>query len=217
GLTENNSLRAKAAAVSREDAKQMSSILQYLYEMHGPGAFQRWVNDSTLAAIDTLSRNDLLAQVADHLGFTYVPRWQFGPPTWVSLRSEDDPIVLLQGFDYLISLEAANLTDTIAAFPLDQDSCFVQLTVDSTGIRVYKGKDRADSQTVILFPLSDTLSVLSARYQREKVPVAELTFERQSPALTARLLIHRVSGNTEGETVRISRLNGDILLRLSGP
>lgn len=210
GLLERNGMWADGAArpagetaVSRDDQREMSSVLHYLARTHGLGAVEEWfgVEVATEPAEwdAAASRSRVVMQ---HLGLEYFEASGYGRvrENWRRYAA-NRPAFDVAGFDLGVALVDLSARDTVwgGGYRVVLDSVRAQLVVtDSAG-------------PSLAFAL-DTLQAYLPEERADTVrPVIRLHAE--SGALRAALLVWRYEATVTDTTFVPRRLVGQLLLR----
>jgi len=123
-------LQEPASPVPLAARQEMSSIVTYLSNWHGPDAFDRWFSDSTLTAWE---QTNLASQVAEHMHFrlVYSLRMDSAAGEWfdVNLNPSRDMVLDVSNFDYVIDYRDHMAPEYQILAMLGPDSCW--LTFDS--------------------------------------------------------------------------------------
>jgi len=96
-------VRHVAADIPFEDARQISSLLSYLHDIHGYGGIQQWFGESLRK--DTTESEPTFkgpAQVAQMMGLEYVSAWQKSTGGIVYLSADRRAAFEVTGYDHLV-------------------------------------------------------------------------------------------------------------------
>jgi hypothetical protein len=216
GIFENDQLQPVSAAVTLEDRLEMSSIVRYLDEWHGPEAFSRWFDDSSLQAWSKINTYGAVPDsVASHMGFQLTSRWQamslageFNFSTW---GIHENPIALA-GFDYLYRFNFNNVTDTIYAFPFKDDSCYVRIFPDQAMLTAKVGTNRGDNVRGVSVDLRPRFDSLSEDMGNYRLRPEQLAFDASSDLLRVRFLIESISGKKTDSSYTVEGMSARLLV-----
>ncbi len=204
--------------LSLEDREDMSSIIDYVCEWHGPEPFSKWLGEDAIDSLDASTLTSLGIEVAEMFGFEYVDQHQRSAPGSsfaVSCETARSPArsFAVAGYDYLVRFRLAERNDFESAFLLDADSCLVNFNTDDLVLNVYVGDDRNAKQGAIGFQLSAVLDSLVARYDNMEAPVSARTFLLSGDNYETKLVFENISGERDSDRLQVRVFDGYLLLR----
>jgi len=201
-------------AASEEDNREMSSIVAYLNEWHGPAALDRWLDDSTLATLESVSRFQRPDQMALHLGFAYVSNWH-GPngSDWFSFRAAESFSTSVAGYDYLINLNESKGADSVDRFVLGLDTLGFRRGEQSPEIRLALSADGEHPADTVQIDLSAPLLAMLVPPSDRALTPDSLSFPFEGTRFDGSLLVRLVTGRVVGDSVSVTMLRGQILVR----
>jgi hypothetical protein len=195
-------------SVSRESAKNVSSILDYLHLVHGYDRIQAWFPTSLRA--DT--RDQILATkapevVADLMGVPYVHLRPASPGSVVSFGIDQNSSVAVKGYDRLVRLQFVNRGGVKKEYVPDSVSIELSNNLDSLTIRTHA------SGILLIFDLRPTASELLTEYANEgvgNVPPEKLTLTAATAGLRATVFLRSLQARRRGEGIEISNVSADV-------
>lgn len=216
GILQAGSVRKTTAEIPWEDRREMSSIVSYLCEWHGAGAYAGWFPDSLMAVWDTTKGSAWQEQVTEAMGFKYYPRWRGstdGEYFNFSTDKSKPRALTIADFDYLLEINSNLAADSLAAFALDGDSCFVRFNRDSATIWICMGPDgRTGADSVVLELQAGIQGLVEEGVPREIEP-ERLTFDREGRQYTVRVMIQNVNGNVADGRVKLDWVRVRLMIR----
>ncbi len=198
---------------SFESRKEMSSVIDYLNEWHGVESFDLWFDDSTLAALDTLSDYSRADAITGQLGFARIGKWSTDDPARsFGLNADESQPMVIQGYDYLFDDVLPTDTGATVVSLDDQREVTINLNEGTAllGISlIVDGSPTASAQ----ISLADTLASM-CELSGPIVGREQLTFDLASAEFEARMVFDRISGNTENDSLKVTYWSGKLLLKI---
>ncbi len=199
---------------SFESRKEMSNVIGYLNEWYGVDAFDRWFDDSTLAAWDTVASYTRAGSVAEKFGFAFVTKWQKEDKRGAFLLTINSARSLdVRGYDFMLKVGSGAETDVMPYFLTDRSAVRVRLDTTTIVLEVNLGEEY-DPETAARLSLSGDLAALCASSEHDTLEPDQLSFTLSSNEFDARIVFDRISGNFADDTVHIDNWSGKLLLRL---
>ena len=202
--------------VDHETRREISAILDYLMEYHGPGAIDQWLTteqgDEVAAAADSLlarhRHRDLSRQVMGYLDLEHVTHWQRpADQGWFVIeRSSGGAGVPLAGYEWVHPVN----------FPGDRGSHIElgdrSIRLDQNDAVVTLSRDGGPSIEMQLGPVLDQLEAHARTTLDWTAPDAQLGVEGAAGMLRARLQITSIRWHKSDEGRQIRHLAGLLLL-----
>ncbi len=217
-MLEGDTLRQIESRPTSEDQKEMSSIIRYVCDWHGPNPFAKWLAEDVVDSMTDLPRREMAEQLAEAFDLDYVGRYSWaesgerftlsGPDRNFNVTS-----FVVTGFDYLVDFTLEDGNDFEGAFPLDLDSCFVSLDTSGPLLTVWVGQDYSHDSGKLEFDFSGTVDSLAARPSHREYPLVERTFTQQNDIYEMRLVLENVTGIKESEQLSLRQFGGYLLIR----
>lgn len=202
-LTEEN--RQKIDTIPGATRAEMTSIVSYLHEAHGAGAFASLLSDSTLQRIeDTFPKTEMLAAA---LGFEH--SWQrYGEsPDWFTISAKSKDMTEIRGYDYFFRFYAAkpdNLEDTIV-LP-NGGTIVARLDTLENALRFV-----SQSQTLSVDLSTRLAELYTAGHDLE---TDTLTFIEAISEFGVKVIVRRMGGRVSDSAPVVGDVTADVLLRL---
>ncbi|HOX24653.1 MAG TPA: DUF4153 domain-containing protein [Candidatus Krumholzibacteria bacterium] len=211
-------LVASEAPISADDRREISAVLDYLFDHFGPAALGGRVDGGlrdALAAIAAGSAprrppaGELTRAVTAQVNVPYIAGWDRLARGNYSFRRETGAeAVAIRGYDRFVGL--AGLGDRAVAFTLAGDSCRVAVGWDPAAVTVTRGGEPA-----LVLPLASVLAALRERESLDgerAVPTALLAVAGESATVRATLQIERITWFEENGHITRGDLAGVLLL-----
>jgi len=187
------------AGVPFEQRKEISSIVQYLYDVHGLEVIRRWWPEGEPLADPLTPR---LAMSA--MGLEYLARWERADV--FEYRAAAPNPIPVEGFDYIFEIRAAREGSTRLAAPFDGLTLWLQ----GTTIELRAEADPAASVAVDLSPILRGLIEERGPGRRHDGDPIQLSAE--SERLRLKIYLINVALNWEADSLDIQRLAGTALV-----
>ena len=222
GILVDGRVTPASAPLDFEDRKEISAVLDYLFETHGSGSIADWFGGE-MATIDTVPGGRATAPretpartlaVMDNLGVEYVDRWQAEQPESFSyFLVQDTGVLRTAGFDY--------------AFKVNRYSSHAVTLDDAEYLPAYDSADvaivvmRPDSTPVVTLPLADLIEEGRALPRegggtRIEDP-ALLMVEAETPQARARAYFTNLSGRLVEEGPVLDSFDATVYITIEPP
>jgi hypothetical protein len=211
-----------AEPVSLKDRKEISSITQYLVEVHGYRVLQHWFREDldsmlkrkshaayfeTEALLKAMKVRQAESWTTEDIELTEVNEEGF----YVNLRPNENNIVAIKGYDYLIKQIRITVTDvTDADFQIDNYAFGCRLDSAGNKLTLSPGKDSV--LTVDLTPVATAVGLEQSR-NVYTLPVQAMTLDAGNSQWAARLILERFNGIMRDGKKHITSLNGYLLMK----
>jgi hypothetical protein len=223
-LLKDGVVQKAAGKLSLEDRREMSSIVSYLAEWHGAGAFAPWFADTVMAAWQEKGRAHAWREdVTDSLGFAYVASWrgQNGDEYFhFNTSSSNQPPLAVTEYDYLLEYSYGSAVDTAVRFGVPGMACRIDFSGDSGSLSlIFRDSVNSAQQTATTTDVRLTVSTLIEEGLQGQVDQDRLTLELSDGPLQARFLVRGLSGRKNDSMLVIESMRGWLLFNVpsSGP
>jgi hypothetical protein len=218
GLLVDGSIQEAEQEPSFEDRKQMSSIIDYVIDWHGPEPFERWLGEGVVESLETQNQYAQKCEITEQFGIKPLgPHDSPEPASIFSISAYGDRkianLYAVTGFDYLVDFSLQTVNGFQDAFPIETDSCFVSFDMDDLVLDVAFGNDRDDNTGAMRFQLSDALDSLIVQYDDKKTPVGDRSFVISGDVFEVKLVLEYVYGEKKDGDVQLGVFVGHLLLR----
>lgn len=217
-LLQDGRLAAAAVPVTPETRRELSAILDYLMENHGPEVVEHWLSEAQsgeMAALaDSLDEprqhRELSTQLMDYLELNYVTHWQRSPDrTWHHYVREEGAGIELGSFDQLWPLHLSQ--DKGAAIALADRELGLKLEASTLSLE-------SGQEPLLTMSLDALLAALSDHGREsggESAPDSLLILNAEAGSFRARLHLTKINWRDEGEGAQVNQLGGFLLLTQS--
>ena len=197
--------------------KDLNSITSYLIGTHGKETFDRWLDDSTMKSLDTLSRASQEKELTKLMGFNfYKDLYNFGSGKNkpVVLRTEGEIATKITGYDYFLDLDADYLENRVNTFTynFEDDTILLTFSSEESSLRLFS---LVEHERILLaeIELKTPIAALMKKYTSGGVTDAEFTFERESKDFDIKFYFHRVFVKKSDDEFTISSIQCQVFLR----
>ena len=208
GILVDGSIRKPAAAVRYEDSKQISSILDYLHDVHGFDGIQPWFGES-LRSDSALGWKDPVV-VAGMLGAEYVKLWPGSGGGFATFSMNQNLSLDVRGFDRMVRLQYMDRGRR--KVELREDGVVLELSAELDTLMMTV-KDGADGVRTLGINLHRLASELITEYSNESVgnvPAEKMTVSGMAEGIRATVFLRSLQIQHKGETMVINNLSADI-------
>ena len=193
-----------------EDRQQMSSIVSYLTDWHGLESFSGWLDDSSLASLDTVSGWYQDNEITRLMGF----EWVRGQVDFVmggrfSVKRRSNETFDIAGFEQQVGIHVG---DEKEIFWVDGISGAVKFNIDQRLLTIRLGESES-SDSLVEISLSEALAEF-VENNNATVETVRMTFSGECTAFDARVVCDQISGWQKEDSLTGSYIEAVLLLRL---
>ena len=213
GMYEKGKLRAAPGTVSEEDRQEMSSIVDYLLEWHGADAFAGLLDPEFLKGLGRRGTWQEGDSVAFRLGFTYEASWRLVGGRSRFYYTADDELrqpLSLAGWSYLVDYSYAGAHDSLHAYALGNDSCFVEFDSTALAVNLTVGPDRSAESRKNTLDVANCIRELRPGGGGPIDP-ARMAFPSEADGLRCLWRFEQISGASADGRLHIDSLRARIL------
>ncbi len=211
-----------ARAVDRETRRELSAILDYLMEQHGPGSVEALLTPDQNLTMATMSdslhrrheRPELSRRFMEFMNLEHTPHWQHAQQReyYNFTRERDGDALPLLGFSQILPIEMSGNQQQQSRIG-EQD-----MTLSREGLKILV---KEGEQIVFTMPLDDLIAKLK-EYEKEgsgrDVPDSLLWTEVHSDLLHMRLQLREIGWREANEgDKRLNRIIGFMLIDAESP
>jgi len=169
-------VRKLHSPVSFEDAKQISSIVAYLHDLHGYGSIEPWFAESLKE--DSLGKG-LASPGADvvtgRMGVTYTNAWQFSTGSDGIVRVDDEGAVDVRDFQLMVLGLRISSEELTRNYPRLGLSCLASKQLDTITSMLAQGNRPLDTLRVDLRQLVSSVMDGIGRVDLTKIPPEQMS------------------------------------------
>ncbi len=220
-ILQNGSIVRTGSRVSSDEAAEISSVVQYLCTMHGPGVLRPWFGDR-LDSLVADSSGDLqrargttaASKIVAAMGVPFSTHW--GKKSgWFFFRSASGRVTSIAGFDRLYApgrLGRWQLTnrDSSGTFGVRLDPDRGMLTLE-----LLQGSFVTDSAVFSLGAWLDS-TLASSPVSPDNMPAAMMIVEGSGASMDVRVLLQQFEGHRVGDSTVVDSIIPEFLIR-TGP
>jgi hypothetical protein len=205
--------------VTFEQSREISSIVRYVYQVHGLSVLQPWfdVRLDTLASAGANEPRSAFGEqkpkaLVELMGVDYVQEWQ--GKMEMSVRhflAKKDRLFEIKGFDHLFRTVALGESEpSRKSLPLSGATVRLALSNSLLSISLSCPEGREDSVALSLSPLAETL--LKDFRNPYEIPGEAMTLDASGRLFHVRVYFNQLVVQTGGDSISIRRVEGDILV-----
>jgi hypothetical protein len=206
-------IRSQHDSIKIDAARQISSIIFYLSDIHGFDAIQPWFSESLKkdSAANGSSFKDPAA-VAALMGIEYMRVWQASVDGVIMMIADRDAAVAIDGFDQLV--RGLRVYDTKLKRDLRAQGRAFGVGDDLSKITVSeKNGSVSDSLVIDLQPLAVRLLAEYGNASTDRIPAEKMTITASSRTSTYKLMLSTIRIQRRGQEVKPVSFEGDVAIR----
>ncbi|UCG61568.1 MAG: DUF4153 domain-containing protein [Candidatus Zixiibacteriota bacterium] len=193
-----------------EDRRQLSSIVSYLNDWHGPDSFSGWIEDSILTSLDTMTGLTQDIEITRLMGFEWVGRFrELETGRYFSAKRRSSEAFDITGYQQQVGFYIGDAEEVISvsgvpgAMKFDREQRLLS-------IRLGVGESR---DSLVEISLSKAIDEF-VDYDEVTLEAARLTFSGECEIFEARVVCYQISGWHRDGALSSGYIQGDLLLRL---
>jgi len=193
-------VQSKHDSLQLETTRQISSILDYLSEIHGFDAIQPWFSESLKrdsTGIGYAFKDP--AQIGKLMGVAYVRVWQSSVNGIITLTTDRDRVMDIEGYERMLRGQRISSGVTNREFSDQGIGYRIGKDLSTITITVWNEKNTADSLQIDLKPLVDNLTAKYGNASMEKIPPEEMAIAASNRSAMIKIFL---------STIRIQRHEG---------
>ncbi|MGH7450129.1 MAG: DUF4153 domain-containing protein [bacterium] len=216
GILINGAVQKVSRPVTFPDKKEISSIVNYLFEVHGLDAIQSWFKQNLHALQEEKRDTNTVAQIFGRpaavvglIGLTYVNEWDTEINSHFAFIAKMEKPIPITGYDYLIPSRHLYSTQTV----VEQEGYTIHFDADRAILKIYRNDDDTEANIINLGPLVESLmKEYGASYYNDQVAAEKMIVEQANQRVKTKICFREISGQISNERVSINRFQADILL-----
>lgn len=207
----NNHVEKAAAKPSKEDSRQISSILAYLHDLHGYRRIQPWFQDNLQQQSKAYKKP---GDVAALLGIEYMQGWRAKSAKDIDLSTDQNGILPVRGYDHVLRAVYFNKDQMRRDIPQAGITYQFSPNLDTLTF-IHKGKgEAADSVKINLLPFFEQVLQAYGETNPQNIPCEKMCLTTENPAMKIMVYVRYVHLRREGEAMVPKSLNADIYYSL---
>jgi hypothetical protein len=218
-LTNNNILvenRIQKAPenVSQNDVRQISSIINYLHNIHGYDRIQPWFQESIKdASGETLNRKDP-ALVTKMMGIEYVNIQYSTPGDEIFFRSNQEGLIDVQGYDRLIRRQYFDIDQDYEIVPNQEIHYRVNSTLDKITFTIMANGATSDSLHIDFQSWFTQLFADYGNLSVNNIPPEKMMVKAENQNLRIKIYFRYIRLNWDESLVKPLGYQADILYKI---
>ncbi len=216
GILADGIVQKASQPVAFGDTKEISSIVSYLYRVHGLGTIQPWFKHDlrtlqeekrdTNAVVQMFGRP---AAVVGLMGLSYVNEWETELDSYFTFIAKVEKPIPITGYDYFIPSRHFYSGQTV----VEQEGYIIHFDADRALLKIYRNDDDTEANIIDLGPLVKSLiKEYGASYHNDRVTAEKMIIEQASQSVKTKICLREINGQRSNERVSINRFEADILL-----
>lgn len=207
-------------SINWEDEKEISHIINYLYENHGYSKLQHITNNDLKEMADSVKRYNFTYDYMKLMGLTYISDYENEPAQNIidlnfSAENNIGKVLLVREYDYILNFDLYNYTTdendsiTVRTFELKDSVEFIMEFNKNSNILLIKKGDKIIQNE--LLPLIEQLRGINNNtyYIDQEL----LTLKNKNEFLSVKILFNNINGQIEENELFLSTLNGKLLIQ----
>jgi hypothetical protein len=220
GLLKDGVLQKSKTEIALEPRREMSSVVAYLNESHGPEVFARWLSDSTVRAAEKNyqsreMRYSINDSIAEHLGFEYNwSRYYSSEGKYVSIWVKEPRSLDIAGYEKMLSFEfpSEESNDSVTTYSCSAFTCRASLLPKSATVLITFTVAGDTTSSDIRVDFAERVEELYEMDNPRAIPQDSLTFNRTVGAFDTRILVRSLHGEKRDGKLELNSLRAQILV-----
>ncbi len=201
-----------------DDAKEISSIIEYIVSVHGARSIQPWFNIpvDSVDHRENVSRHDMSSSTTRHItdlmGLEYVPSWQVLGSRSLTYTAVASSGISVDGYSLLVNLSVTNPTDN-DSLPNYLPGVAIVTNPSTLVVRITSSGDAADTLTFDVMALGEKLKKEfgGTEYQYD-IATEKMTLLSDGKKMRAKLIVKRLQRSQPTTKSSYNQLEADLLL-----
>jgi hypothetical protein len=207
----NGQVQKAAVKPSKEDGREISSILAYLHDLHGYQRIQPWFQ-TNLQQESMAYKN--AAEVAGLLGIEYMQGWMAKGAKDIDLSADQNGILPIQGYNHVLRATCFNKDQRHKEFAEAGISYRFSPNLDSLTFINRAREASADSLKIYLLPFFEQLLQDYGETNPRNIPGEKMCLRAESPTMKIMIYLRYVHLKREGDTLLPKSVNSDIFFNI---
>ncbi len=214
-LLENNKIKPATDTVSFEMEKEISSIVNYLVEIHGAYSLESLFTQHIDSIIDSENSQYMQADnILKAMNLRYVSRWELEENQYFLYYNSDFTILKLNDFDYFIELNSS-----LSQYN-EKTEVYQQTFSDSAFTLVSEQKNNVlnliIASDMLRFDMNELLKNLYKKYSlnSSNIPLRELSFFKKNANYEFQVFFTSISGYKSKTKYDVNSYSAKILIKL---
>lgn len=220
GILRGEKIQKPTQRLQFEDSRRISSVIQYLSEVHGLKGIEPWfgVRLDTVGSGSTpyggynrpYNRPRLVVEM---MGVTYVDQWQTAAVKNLSFQPSRVGVVDVRGYDYLFQDLAFGTWDTVKTLTANGREWRLSYSPSMLSVRLSGRRDNGES---VEFDLRPMISKLEEEYGKvayaTEIPSAKMSLEQNTHSLRANLRFNSITVEKVGDRLQGNYMQAALMI-----
>lgn len=219
----NDKVNPNSKVVSFKDQQEITSIVEYINNMHGFQAFQPFFKEKLDSMITDSVYFDPTNKILSLIGVDYISEWQsediYKNQFYYTGDFYTEEMIDISGFDYMLNYSQylyydEFMTETMWTREFRKDTDSVQINLDSL---TKNFSIKINEFEPVYYSLPVIIEKLAKKTEQDKnysILPKDMTFFKENEKIRVRLCINNISGMKEEKGIRLSELNATIYIDL---
>ena len=210
----NGQVQKASATVPQDDARQISSIISYLHDIHGYDRIQPWFRESLRE--DTIGKrmhSKDPALVAQLMGIEYIKYWNRDTGNNIWFGSEQGNAIDIEGYDRMIRQQYISIERNKKVFTDLIYSYRVNTNLDTFTFMVATEEKLPDSLWIDLYQLINQLLADYGHFNIDNIPPEKMTLHKENQHLKIKLYFRYIRLKKEEDKIKPIEYSVDILYK----
>lgn len=210
------SVRKARGAVPYEEAKQISSILSYLHDVHGYARIQHWFSECLRRdSLDPVSESKGPDVVAGMMGVEYVRVWPGSRGNEVMLNADREGVIDIEGYDRFIPAQHLARGGTKKDLPGGEISYRVSWDLFTVTVVAKREGRPVDSLHIELRQCVERLRTEYAGASVGNIPSEKLSVSAANSGMKVKVYLLNVRGRWQDSKLELINCTAEILYTIN--
>ncbi|HEX9652288.1 MAG TPA: DUF4153 domain-containing protein, partial [bacterium] len=202
------------------DTKEISSIVQYLCDTHGPEILQPWFKQDLQQALQDSGETEVkiygnrtATRMVGLMGLAFVSQWETAVGRHFSFNSKREGVYALVGYDYLLQSNELNYSSNTETFSAGA-STYTLVFDHERSLLTLKGN--GEEELLLSIELTPLVRRLLAEYATSQFsgfpPSEKMTIAASNQLLKTKFCFLSLQGQREGGALKIFSLKVDVFI-----
>jgi len=200
--------------VPQDDVRQISSIVNYLYNIHGYDGIQPWFEESLKNAHGETQKRKDPALLTKMMGIEYVNVQYSTPGDEIIFRSNQEGLLDVQGYDRMIRRQYFDVDEDYEIIPNQDIHYQVNSTLDKITFSITASGAGADSLQIDFHPWFTQLITNYGNLSVNNIPTEKMMVEAENQNLRVKIYFRYIRLSMEENLLKPMGYQADILYKI---
>jgi hypothetical protein len=213
-------IKPAAAEISFDDREDMTSAISYLVSMHGLESMSRWLSESTMSALDSISNERYGLPDTIALTFGFAPAHTYGSPgreigEHFSYNFPDSAGIEIAGFDQMIYFSNSGLKgdDSAGVYYVGPDTLEFRFQRHPPVLRIAINHDSTNAGNGIEYPLLGPIGEAMKTIRHGKIVGDGFSMDTAIGNYDSKIAINKMWGTYLPDSTDVSSISAFVLIR----